>query len=539
METTLGQSAEDFYEARSKDRTASVEVARRLADLSVPSLFPPEEYQSGDEITKLNQSINSRAVNTLSSKLAAVALPYNLPFVKLTPVEEALAEDIRAEPELWGEVQYSLSRREQTHRERLETTTARSAYGQSIKLQLVTGNSLTIWTDIDNPVVYNMHSYVVKRSADGTPLVTVAKTLISAAEADEDVKQAAREARAKTGRQDAKTEWDEEIAVFHVQKLVRDGDKKEWLYWQEVEGGYVVPDTEAYAPLEAAHMYPAGLIKETGSDWYLPYCLDYEGDLQAVETFAAAIQDAAAAMAWFLFFVRVDGTTKIKDVQEADSLDVLPGSADDVTVLNTQKGGDMATVSNEFQEASRRLGMAFSMHTAVQRKGERVTAEEWKIMAQELNETMGGLYADLAQGYQRWFVFRFIHLHTLEDKRLEDLPEGLVKVGIVTGVESIGQDTDLSNLKGFAQDAVEAIGPEAFAGSIHTDGMLKRLAALRGVKIEGLIKTSEERQQDQQAQEQKMQQQTILEQATGPAAKEGTAMMARMFEQQQQGEANG
>jgi hypothetical protein len=540
METDLGIPAEEFYENEVSLRSGPVTVARRLADLTVPSLFPPEEWNSGDDITILNQSINARCVNTLSTKLTQVALPPNLPFVKFTPVGESMEEDIKADPGLWSEVQYALSRREQTHRERLETTTARSAYGRSIRLQLVTGNSLTIWTELDKPVVYNMHSYVVKRSEGGTPLVTVAKTSIAAAEADEDILEAVEKQRKKEGKKsDAKNDWEDEIDIYHVQKLITSkSGKKQWLYWQEAEGGYVIPDTEAYADYDVPHMYPAGLIHEPGSDWYLPYSLDYEGDIQAVETFAASLQDGAAAMAWFLFFVDPLGETRLKDVQEADSLDVLKGRAQDVTVLQANKGGDYQGISNEFQEASRRLGYAFAMHTSVQRSGERVTAEEWKIMARELNETMGGLYSDLATGYQRWFVLRFIHLHQLEDKSLKALPEGSVKVGIMNGVESIGQDTDLTNLLGWASEAANILGPEQFAGEIDRQGFLKRHASLRAIKLEGLLKSPDQKAAEDKQNMERQQQQTLLEQGTGPVAKEGAAAMAEMLKQQQ-GDSNG
>lgn len=532
-ETSLGVPASDFYESRKADRTAPVNLGRRMADLTIPSLFPPENYKTGDPLRAMNQSVNARAVNSLSTKLTQVALPPNLPFIKYNAAEGKMQEDIKADPELWGEVQYALSRREQAHRERMETTTARSAYGRAMKLLLVTGNALIIWTDLDNPVVYNMHSYVVKRSATGQQLVIVAESIISAAEAEDDVLEAHRKNQGNASQ--LTNEWAEDIKLYHVQKLVVDGDKKEWLYWQEVEGGYVIPGSEAWADYAQPHMYAAGLIPDTGSDWYLPYAFDYEGDLAAIETFAAALQDGAAALAWFLFFVDPTGSTKLKDVQEADSLDVLSGKANDVTTLTTQKGGDLSFVSREFEEASRRLGFAFAMHTSIQRPGERVTREEWVQMANDLNQTMGGLYAELAQGIQRWFALRFIYLHEDINKDLKPLPEGLVRVGVVTGIESIGQDTELTNIKEWVGDAIAAMGPEKFAAEIEPNGFLTRTAALRAVKTEGLLKPKGQSAQEQAEREQKMQQQTVLEQGTGPLAKEGASMLAEMMMKQQQG----
>lgn len=532
---SLGMTAEDFYNQEKRNRTGPVEVARRLADITIPSVFAPEDWDSGDDLEITNQSINARAVNTLTNKLTLAALPPNLPMAKFNAIESKLAEDIKRDPELWSEVQYALSRREENHRERLETTTARTAYSKATKLNLVTGNALVLWTNINRPRVYNMHQYVVKRDAGGEPLVTVLEDCVSMAVADEDVLQAAQESRARRGVKSDSNEWDEEIKVYHVQKLlVDDDDEKEWVYWQEVEGGELVEDSEAYSEYDVPAMMPSGLNHETGSDWYLPYCLDYEGDLMAVENFAASLQDGAAALAWFLFFVDPTGHTNLKDVQDADSLDVLAGRADDVTALQSQKGGDLATVDRQFSEAARRLGFAFAMVTSIQRPGERVTAEEWENMVREIDEAMGGTYTQISQGLQRWFVLRFIHLHEMEDEDLQQMPQGLVSVGVVTGLDSIGQATDHGNLLGWAAEGKDVLGPEQFAAAINSKDFLRRLAGFRAVKIEGLVKTEEQTAADNEAALMQNQQATILDKAAGPIAKEGAGAISEMIKSQVQ-----
>jgi len=42
-DTSLGVTAEDFYESGRAARTGPVELGRRLADISSPSTFPPED----------------------------------------------------------------------------------------------------------------------------------------------------------------------------------------------------------------------------------------------------------------------------------------------------------------------------------------------------------------------------------------------------------------------------------------------------------------------------------------------------------------
>lgn len=539
MNNALGMTAEDFYVQEQKERTAAVNTARRLADITIPSIFPPEDWQTGDPLAVTNQGVNALAINTLAEKLTITALPPNLPMAKLEPDEAKLADEIQQDPELYAEIIYGLSRREVAHRKRLGRTKARTVYGRAIRQLLVPGNVLVIWAELDNPRWYNMHHYVVKRSASGEPIVTVLKEKIPYATADEDVKQAAQVARTKANKGQFKEDkkWEEEICIYHCQVLEvteevdEDGQPiKEWYYWQEVEGGEKISDTEAWAPYDTPTMYAAGMIHETGNDWCQGYASDYEGDHAAVENFASALQDAAAAMAWFLFLVNPGGQTKLKDVKDADNLDIISGQAEDVTVPQTQKASEARFVGEQFGESSRRIGFSYALQTSIQRPGERVTAEEWERMAGELDQVMGGLYTVLAQTFQRWFVLRFIHLHEIEDGSIETLPKELVKVDIVTGLDNIGQSSDLKNLLSWARDSIETVGPEPFSRQINLTNFLSRLASFRAVKTEGLLKSPEEQQADAQAAKQDLQQQTLLEQGTGPLVKSGADTIGKLMQ---------
>lgn len=532
-DTDLGVTAEEFYEDMQSDRTGPVEIARRLADITLPSVFPPENWKSGDELAITNQSVNAYAVNTLASKMMLSGFPPGLPMAKFNPEEQKLEEDVKQDPELYSEILYALSRREETHRNRLQATKCRSAYVAHNKLLLVTGGALTLWIDIDNPIVYNLHNYVVKRDAAGTPIVTVLKEGVSRMVADEDVVQAADTHRADKQEETSGSLWDDEITIYHVQKLiVSDTGKKEWVYWQEVEGGHVVEGTVAYSPYDVPAMYADWLIPAYGSNWGPSYCQDYEGDLQAVEGFAAALQDGAAAEARYLTLVNPDGQTDLRDVQEADNLEVIPGREQDVTTMRSSKGGDLNTTSQEFQSAIRRIGQAFLMSSAIQRTGERVTAEEWRQMSSELDQAMGGLYSNVAQTTQRYYVLRFIHLHELSDKSLKKLPEGLVNISVVTGLDSLGQSSEGTRLREFAKEGSEVLTPAVFAKFINASDYLRRLAATKSIKSEGLVKDNQTMQQETAGELQQQQQNTLLEKTAGPLAKEGAGMLAQMMQQQ-------
>lgn len=528
-DTSLGVTAEDFYESQKANRTGPVELGRRLADLVSPATFPPEQWQNGDPLVVLNQSVNAYAVNTLAAKMMLGAFPPGHPGWKSTPLEHKLDPDIEKDPQLYSEVMYALSRRDETHRSRLEATNCRPAITLYYKLLLLTGNALVLWTDIDKPIIHNMHNYVVKRDAGGTPIVVVLKESVSKMVADDDVVEAAEAHRAQNHQTSASI-WDEEITIYHVQKLVNDGGKSRYVYWQEVEGGYVVPDTEAWTDMSTPTMYAGGMIPVYGANWYLPYCVDYEGDMQAVENFAASLQDGAAAAARFLLLVDPNGVTDINDVLRADNLDVIPGREQDVKVLRSDKGGDLSVASQEMEKAVRRLGQAFLMFSAIQRSGERVTAEEWRILASEIDQAMGGLYSQVSQTSQRHFVLRFIFLHEETDKDIGKLPEGLVQVAVVTGIDSLGQTSEGARLEAFMAKANAALTNPAVEKHLHVDDLLRRLAATESVKAEGLVKSADTRAQEAEDSKQDAMQQSLLDKTAGPLASGGADMLGAMME---------
>lgn len=533
--TTLGLSAESFYSQHKGRRTGVAQIGRRLADMSIPSAFPPEEYDtSHDDLEIANQSINAFLVNSLANTLMLTAFPPNLPICKFSADESKLQEDIQKEPALWAEMQYALSRREEVHRTRLATTKARGAYVKMMKQYLLPGNSLCLWTDLDNPIIYNMHHYVVKRDAKGVPLVTVLEDSISMAVADEDVKEAVQQHREEAGLSSGSSnEWDDTATIYHVQKLMTGGRKDpEWLYWQETEGGYVIPGTEFYSPFDVPPMYPGQLIEETGSDWGLGYCSDYEGDLKQMEELSSSILDGAAALAWFLTFVDPTGQTNLRDVQKADNLDVLVGRAADVTTFTSGKSGDLAAVDGVAEKVARRLGIAFASEAAIQRTGERVTAEEWKRMSLALDKGMESLYSVIAQSVQRWFVLRLIHLHQQEDTKIKPIDKDLVKVEVITGMDGIGRSSDYENLMGLMKDASEILTPQGLLQEINGGDLLRRMAAGRSIKSEGLVKDAGTKAAEQEQQRALQQQQTMLEKGSGPVAQGGVEMLAQMMQQQ-------
>jgi len=139
----------------------------------------------------------------------------------------------------------------------------------------------------------------------------------------------------------------------------------------------------------------------------------------------------------------------------------------------------------------------------VVRNAERVTAEEIRMLSQELETAIGGLYSLLSTELQLPMIKRLMRVMN-KDKRLPKLEDKLVNPVIITGVEALGRGNDLQKLDLFLAGATQVVGPQAIAEYISVGEYFKRRATSLGIKTTGLVKTEEEiqamRQQAQQMQ---------------------------------------
>jgi len=198
--------------------------------------------------------------------------------------------------------------------------------------------------------------------------------------------------------------------------------------------------------------------------------------------------------------VNPNGVTKVADIAQAENGAVIVGNVEDVAMLQAEKRADLSVAQSQTQELQQRLAFAFLMNTAIQRQGERVTAEEIRYMAQELEDGLGGMYSLLAQEFQMPMVYLFERRMELS-KKVPPLPKDLTSPAIITGIDALGRGHDLRNLDAFLVGLGQAFGPEIIGQYIQLGEAIKRRGVALGIDMNGLVKTDEEvAQAEQQAQ---------------------------------------
>ena len=194
--------------------------------------------------------------------------------------------------------------------------------------------------------------------------------------------------------------------------------------------------------------------------------------------------------------VNPNSTTKISELSKAKSGDFIKGKMEDVQILQMNKAADLQIAQMEKQQLSSDLSYAFLLNSAVQRNAERVTAEEIRYVAQELEGTIGSIYSILSQEFQLPLVRRCL----VQMERLgliPELPQGAkgIEPVVTTGIEALGRGADLQNLDTFIRYA--QIFPEAFNTAVKANQILSQICTALRINPAKVIKTDAEVQQEQ------------------------------------------
>jgi hypothetical protein len=445
-------------------------------------------------------------VNNLASKLLLALLPPNAPFFRLTvDMMQLKEEEPELDDEVLSDIEAALRKVEDGVMLEISRNTFRTALHEALKHLIVAGNVLLYINDDSKLRVFRIDRFVVERDSMGNVVRIIVKESLSHIALPEAAKPFVPEDADKNKEIDLYTHcW---------------YDGNVWSINQEI-GGNVIPTTVGTYPKEKCPFIALRMSRIDGEDYGRGYVEEYLGDLQSLDGLSKAVLQASAAASKVLFLVKPNGTTRVDVLKKAPNGAIVSGDSEDVTVLQLNKHHDLNTAMSMIQQISDRLGHAFLLTSGVVRQAERVTAEEIRMLSQELETALGGLYSLLSTEGQLPLVRRLLDAMS-KDKKLPDLPKEIVEPVIITGVEALGRGHDLQKLDLFLQGAAQTIGPEQVAMYVNSGDYLSRRATALGIKTEGLVRSEDEVQSIREQQ----QQQAMIEKL-GPAGIQGVTKMA-------------
>lgn len=486
-------SIKSRFQTLDSSRSALLERAREASRLTIPSLLPEEGFDDTTDLPTPYQGLGAQAVNNLSAKILMALVPPNAPFCRLTIPEDMKRRIIS---ELGAgtyhiEVELRLTEIERAIRNYVETHGLRVPLYKAVRLLVTTGNACLFVPDEGGMRVYSLDQYVVVRDGMGNVTEVITKESVAIDTLPEEFRE---EVRSKVNQTRAKAGTEAEIYTHIV--LNEEG---KFEVTQEVEGeslqesyGY---DKGEYLPEEL----PWIVLRWNdphNSHYGRGHVDDYLGDFVSMESLHKSIVECAAILARILFLLNPNGFATEDDFIDAQNGDVIVANETDIAPFQVDKSHDLQFASSIAGTMGERISQAFLLRSTVQRNAERVTAEEIRYVAQELEDALGGIYSTLAIELQLPLVRRIMAI--LKSNNIyPNLPQEDLTPVITTGYEALGRGHDLQRLMMF-KNAVMELGEQA-VGLIDFSNYLERVALSLGLEVGGLLKTPEQMEQEAQA----------------------------------------
>tara|TARA_R110002020_G_scaffold168090_2_gene356768 strand:+ start:418 stop:2028 length:1611 start_codon:yes stop_codon:yes gene_type:complete len=504
------------YSDLESDRSAFLERAYDAAELTIPGLLP----RSGtlDQTLKTPyQGIGARGVRNISSRMLLSLFPANTSFFQLVLDEQTRQQIDQSDAET--QVEAAMKDLVDGIMAEVERSHFRVAADEALKHLAVAGNALLHWEKDETPRIFNLGQYVVKRDGRGKVLRICIKEKLDRKALPPEVTLALETPEPVIGGipHDQGTPGRDDGDAVEMYTLIEwDNAAQEYVAEQEVDG-IMVPGTRQTYSEDAMPWLALRWQRISGEDYGRGMVEELLGDLVSLEGLSQAMLEGSAAMAKVLFLADPNGVTKPSIIAKAPNGAVRMGRSEDVTVVQADKRADFSTVQTEIAILREQLSFSFLLNSAIQRNAERVTAEEIRFMAQELEQTLGASYSILALDFQLPVVS--LLMSRMDDKGLfgQALETGAIRPSIVTGLEALGQGHDLNRLVQFSQAGSTALTPEVFAQHIKPGAWLRAVANATGNDAGELVKTDQQIQQEQQQAQLQQAAQTVAPQIADAA----------------------
>lgn len=525
------------YQDLKPERQPYLDKAIEAAKYTIPSLLANKTTKKNSRNVKViktpNQSVGADGVNNLSAKITTTMLPPNQTFFKFAMDRMTIANQATVEgadkSKFEQDVNKGLSLIEANLLAYQEQLGDRVCVGEAIKHQIVAGNVFLLHDPKEGLRYYPLDRYVVKRDYCGNVLKAITEESVGFYALPKKIQdEVLIKVLEKREKQNYKTDLrleDEELTLY---TCFRRTDTK-WIITQEVEG--VELDTGGSYPLEICPFIALRYTAIDGESYGRGLIEEYIGDISYLDTLSLAIKQASLAGSKLVMLVNPNGITKIKHLAETQNGGFALGRIEDVQPLQANKYYDLQVAQAEADKIERRLNRIFVMKAAIQRQAERVTAEEIRIMAQDLEEALGNYYSIMCKEFQKAYVkITFHHLKKEKGKALPDLiRDKNIKLTVTTGLEALGRSSDLNKLITF-WDLMGKVAPVAAQLGGKVEPIANTIATSLNLNIEGFFYTEEERAEQQK----QAQQQALLEKSAPNLINKYGDVMLKQQEQEAQ-----
>lgn len=493
-----------IWDAMSTEKGDLIDRSEAFSRWTVAAIMPADGGEMVEQVHG-NVHIGASLVNHLSNKIVDVLFPVSRPFftVAMTPeaqlkIEQEIGEDQAGV--MQEQVRDATSKLEKVAMRNLKLTAYRPTAILACKHLIVTGNALLRRMPNGERVLYPVNRYGVRRDILGKEIEVVLSDKKMFSTFDPAMQAAILAVHGETKPENIL----ELLTHYNL-------EGKRWCIVQECQG--VMIGKKFYQNAADYDLLILDWTLHPGENYGRGLVEDHAATFHNIDVTNEAVIDLMAIIADIKFFVRPGSpmSHNLAALNAAPRGTYWPGNADDISIPEFRARGDLSTMIEVISRWEGELSASFLKSTV--RDAERVTAQEIRMVANELESAFGGLYSQLAMSWQQKEADYAISKVDFA-KEVGDLGE-MFEVVVTTGLESLSREGQIDNLRlaiGDLQmmdivpdDVKSAINPLRFAKFVFTN---------RSVDLKAFLNTPEEMQANQQA---AMQQQGAMEAQSGQA----------------------
>ena len=506
-------------------------LCEEYAKWTLPYVFVPTGTNINTELQNSKDSIGAQAVNHLSNKIVSTLFPAQRSFFRLLLDQETRKMIEMATTQATGgnaekakeqvakamlELEATLADAEKAADEYMNMVMYRPQAVNVAKNLIVTGNTLIYHPEKRAPTVYNLRDYCVCRDLTGEVIEFMTRE-IKAYETFAPNIQAQLGAGGRKRPDGKDYGYDAPVTIYSQVKLEDDG--KYYLYQQA--DNIELDTTGASWPKNKLPWIPLAWNLVRGEDYGRGQVADYAGAFHAINVLTGSLLNIVAVMGDIKFLVNPASHVDVDALNKGAPGSFHAGKKDDVSVVETNKLQDAQFIYSMIERYEKQISQAFLLMAAMTRDAERVTAEEIRRDAQELETAVGGIYSRLAATWQTPTAYI-----VLDQSGFDGLDDGITP-RVVTGMDSLSRAGEMDNLRMFFFD-LQMLNtvPEPILAGIDVPGLMKTIGTNRQVDYQSFTKTQDQMAADQQAAMEQQKQMEMNKAGAGAAAEAGKAAVS-------------
>lgn len=496
--------------------------SEEYARWTLPHVFPMKESENV-ELQLAKDSIGAQAVNHLSNKVVSILFPPQRMFFRLTITEDmkkmaetAIAQSGTATAEQAKEavsaalqqLELQLASAEKKVQDYMDMVQYRPQAVTAAKLLIITGNALEYHPE-ERPVqVYTLRNFCVVRDVSGEVIEIMTKETKAFETFSPDV-----QVQIRAGRHRKQDEA--EVTIYTQVRLEDDGR----FYVRQAADDVPLDTRGAFYTRQTLPWIPLTWNLIQGEDYGRGLVAEYAGAFHAVNVLSGSLLNIAAIMGDIKFFVDPQSLIDVPALNRSAPGSYHAGRPEQVGPMTM--GGklqDAQFISAMIDRYERQISQAFLLNSQLTRQAERVTAEEIRMQANELETSNGGIYSRLAATWQGQLANVM-----LDQTGFDGLDYGIVPK-IITGMDSLSRQSELDNIVQFLTylGLLQNV-PEDVRAAIDVSAFAQIVATNLQVEHDKFIKSADRMAQEQQAaieQQQQLEQQTADRESQVAASRE-------------------